>query len=80
VPGRIGSDSSCARLDSRGGGPHMRPSLAQTRVNYPHSLAKDGEMGHPGMQNPGDETITIYAQAESRMPANLVVNLDIADD
>jgi ParB family chromosome partitioning protein len=24
-----------------------------------------------------DETITIYAQAESRMPANLVVNLDI---
>jgi ParB family chromosome partitioning protein len=25
-----------------------------------------------------DETITIYAQAESRMPANLVVNLDIA--
>jgi ParB family chromosome partitioning protein len=30
------------------------------------------------MQNPGDETITINAQAESRMPANLVVNLDIA--
>jgi len=27
---------------------------------------------------PPDETITIYAQAESRMPANLVVNLDIA--
>jgi ParB family transcriptional regulator, chromosome partitioning protein len=26
-----------------------------------------------------DETITIYAQAESRMPANLVVNLTIAD-
>ena len=26
-----------------------------------------------------DETITIYAQAESRMPANLVVNLAIAD-
>ncbi|MGP0017095.1 MAG: ParB/RepB/Spo0J family partition protein [Candidatus Sulfotelmatobacter sp.] len=25
-----------------------------------------------------DETITIYAQAESRMPANLVVNLEIA--
>jgi ParB family chromosome partitioning protein len=26
-----------------------------------------------------EETITIFAQAESRMPANLVVNLDIAD-
>jgi len=34
--------------------------------------------GDSGMQNPGDETITINAQAESRMPANLVVNLDIA--
>jgi len=30
-------------------------------------------------QAAGDETITIYAQAESRMPANLVVNVAIAD-
>jgi ParB family transcriptional regulator, chromosome partitioning protein len=30
-------------------------------------------------QNAPDETITIFAQAESRMPANLVVNLAIAD-
>ena len=32
----------------------------------------------PG-QDSGDEAITIYAQAESRMPANLVVNLAIGD-
>jgi ParB family chromosome partitioning protein len=31
------------------------------------------------VQAAGDETITIYAQAESRMPANLVVNVAIAD-
>jgi len=30
-------------------------------------------------QSPEAEVITIFAQAESRMPANLVVNLDIAD-
>ncbi len=33
----------------------------------------------PTFNTPGDETITIHAQAESRMPANLVVNLAIAD-
>jgi ParB family transcriptional regulator, chromosome partitioning protein len=32
----------------------------------------------PSAQELGDETITIYAQAESRMPANLVINLEIA--
>ena len=31
------------------------------------------------LPGPADEPITIYAQAESRMPANLVVNLAIAD-
>jgi ParB family chromosome partitioning protein len=31
------------------------------------------------VQAAGDETITIHAQAESRMPANLVVNVAIAD-
>ncbi|HET7890383.1 MAG TPA: ParB/RepB/Spo0J family partition protein [Candidatus Sulfotelmatobacter sp.] len=36
--------------------------------------------GVPTFTTPtGDETITIHAQAESRMPANLVVNLAIAD-
>ncbi len=33
----------------------------------------------PDSSGQGDETITIYAQAESRMPGNLVVNLAIAD-
>ena len=33
----------------------------------------------PTFNTPGEETITIHAQAESRMPANLVVNLAIAD-
>ncbi|MGA8346048.1 MAG: ParB/RepB/Spo0J family partition protein [Candidatus Sulfotelmatobacter sp.] len=32
-----------------------------------------------GAPTAADETITIYAQAESRMPGNLVVNLAIAD-
>ncbi len=50
-------------------------------------LAKDARNGAPGANGAivsvptGEEaeTITIFAQAESRMPANLVVNLDIAD-
>ena len=44
----------------------------------------DGRRRLPTYQPPfdssqGDGTITIYAQAESRMPANLVINLAIAD-
>jgi ParB family chromosome partitioning protein len=44
-------------------------------------LAKDARNGAPrSVADPeGNETITIFAQAESRMPGNLVVNLDIAD-
>ena len=52
-------------------------------------LAKDARNGAPssgigpgvnrGVDPEGDETITIFAQAESRMPGNLVANLDIAD-
>jgi len=38
-------------------------------------LAEDARNGAPGSA----ESITIFAQAESRMPANLVVNLAIAD-
>ena len=46
-------------------------------------FAKDAKDGAPISDlaaGEGTETITIYAQAESRMPANLVVNLEIADD
>jgi ParB family transcriptional regulator, chromosome partitioning protein len=44
-------------------------------------LAKDARTGAPmSVADPeGNETITNSAQAESRMPGNLVVNLDIAD-
>jgi ParB family transcriptional regulator, chromosome partitioning protein len=44
-------------------------------------LAKDARNGAPGgpVLSEEAETITIFAQAETRMPGNLVVNLDIAD-
>ncbi len=51
----------------------------------PHGLTELRSGGQPGAAVPtfstpeGEETITIYAQAESRMPGNLVVNLAIAD-
>jgi ParB family chromosome partitioning protein len=58
----------------------------------PTAAASPREAGQPGAAVPTldpaldsaapaipDETITIYAQAESRMPVNLVVNLAIAD-
>jgi ParB family transcriptional regulator, chromosome partitioning protein len=56
----------------------------------PHSAAELRSGGQPGAAvptfseldsevAPAEETITIFAQAESRMPANLVVNLAIAD-
>ena len=45
---------------------------ARAGVSVPHAAA-------PPLPGPADEPITIYAQAESRMPANLVVNLAIAD-
>jgi ParB family chromosome partitioning protein len=50
----------------------------------PHATSSPAELrsaGQPGAAVPtsADETITIYAQAESRMPGNLVVNLAIAD-
>ena len=50
-----------------------------------HSGAELRSAGQPGAAVPtfstpaGEETITIYAQAESRMPGNLVVNLAIGD-
>ncbi|MGC1448537.1 MAG: ParB/RepB/Spo0J family partition protein [Candidatus Sulfotelmatobacter sp.] len=45
---------------------------ARAGVPVPHAPV-------PPLPGPADEPITIYAQAESRMPANLVVNLAIAD-
>jgi ParB family chromosome partitioning protein len=44
-------------------------------------FAKDAKDGAPSVSSlpAEDETITILAQAESRMPGNLVVNLAIAD-
>src|SRR6202049_3572099 len=56
----------------------------------PHSAAELRSGGQPGAAvptfskldsevAPAEETITIYAQAESRVPGNLVVNLAIAD-
>ena len=44
-------------------------------------FAKDAKDGAPisGLAAEETETITIFAQAESRIPGNLVANLDIAD-
>ena len=57
------------------------------RPSAPRNIAELRSDGQPGAAVPtwdeagpaSDETITIYAQAESRMPGNLVVNLAIAD-
>ena len=67
------------------------PSTLAQGGSAPHTTSTPAELrpaGQPGaavptfdssMQASADETITIYAQAESRMPGNLVVNLAIAD-
>lgn len=47
---------------------------ARTGAPAPHVLVQDSEI-----RDASSETITIMAQAESRMPGNLVVNLAIAD-
>jgi ParB family transcriptional regulator, chromosome partitioning protein len=65
--------------------PSFADALAPGTNGQSPLLAKNARNGvpgsHPGMSaDPeGDETITIFAQAESRMPGNLVANLDIAD-
>jgi ParB family chromosome partitioning protein len=62
----------------------------QAGAPAPHGTAELGAAGSASTtpaftasdspaQPAADETITIYAQAESRMPGNLVVNLAIAD-
>jgi len=70
APHRIGTiqavveETAAAELRSAG-----QPGAAVPTQTLPtHSLPT----------STADETITIYAQAESRMPGNLVVNLDIA--
>jgi len=77
-----------AAAEVRSARPGLRPGPTQDRPTqtFPADagdevssksplLAKDARNGAPGF----DEVITIYAQAESRMPANLVANLEIAD-
>jgi ParB family chromosome partitioning protein len=60
-----------------------RAGVPAPHVSAPDLEAELHSAGQPGAAVPTftapDETITIHAQAESRMPANLVVNLAIAD-
>ncbi len=58
----------------------LAEDAARAGAPAPHTPSSAAELrsgGQPGAAV--DETITIYAQAESRMPGNLVVNLAIAD-
>jgi ParB family chromosome partitioning protein len=67
----------------------IRAVVDEAVATAPAELRSSGQPGaavptfdsslDPSAQAAVDETITIYAQAESRMPANLVVNLAIAD-
>ena len=68
--------------ESRAGvpAPHVpAPHVPAPHVPAPHELPAPHADGGTFSAPAGDETITIQAQAESRMPANLVVNLAIAD-
>ena len=63
----------------------IRAVVDEAIANAPAELRSSGQPGaavptfDSSAQAAGDETITIYAQAESRVPGNLVVNLAIAD-
>ena len=73
VPGTIRAEvEDFVEETSRAGAPS---TVAQGR-SAPRELA---ELRSDGATPASEETITIYAQAESRMPGNLVVNLAIAD-
>jgi ParB family transcriptional regulator, chromosome partitioning protein len=54
---------------------------AEVESKSPPSREEREKGGAPAPHNPSDvaEGITIFAQAESRIPANLVANLEIAD-
>ncbi len=54
-------------------------SAGQPGAAVPTQLLPADAALDPSHDAPSDETITIYAQAESRMAGNLVVNLAIAD-
>jgi ParB family chromosome partitioning protein len=56
--------------DGRSGAPSFSSAPAVPTQTLPHSDLPAAA---------GDEVITIYAQAESRIPGNLVMNLEIAD-
>jgi ParB family transcriptional regulator, chromosome partitioning protein len=74
---------------ARAGAPALH--TPSPHIAAPHATSAPAELrsaGQPGAAVPTfdssaqaavDDPITIYAQAESRMPANLVVNLAIAD-
>jgi ParB family transcriptional regulator, chromosome partitioning protein len=62
----------------------IRAVVDEAVATAPAELRSAGQPGAPiptfdSSAQASEETITIYAQAESRMPANLVVNLAIAD-
>ena len=78
IPGTIRAEvEDLGEETSRAGAPS---TVAQGR-SAPHELAELGSAvpTWDGATPSSEETITIYAQAESRMPGNLVVNLAIAD-
>src|SRR3984957_9308643 len=73
VPGTIRAEvEDLGEETSRAGA----PSTVAQGGSAPHDLS---ELRSGGATPSSEETITIYAQAESRMPGNLVVNLAIAD-
>jgi len=79
VPGVIQAVAEEEATDSAAAlhGPVVSPPFAKDAKDGPPSVT-----GQPGGAVPtqGDENITIYAQADpSRMPANIVINLAIAD-
>jgi ParB family transcriptional regulator, chromosome partitioning protein len=75
IPGVIQAVAEEGVVESR-----LRPHEAELRsAGQPGVAVPTFTPLDSATQSAGDEVITIFAQAESRMPANLVVNLDIAD-
>jgi ParB family chromosome partitioning protein len=76
---------SAAAAELRSARPGLRPGPTVSEAARPEAELRSA--GQPEAAVPtfdsstqgSEETITIYAQAESRMPANLVVNLAISD-
>jgi ParB family chromosome partitioning protein len=74
------SPSPLLAKDARNGAPSVSflPAEAELRSAGQPGAAVPTQAGAATVSGE-TETITIFAQAESRMPANLVVNLEIAD-